>query len=217
MTVSSLLFEDTHYGEKSVGFSSRILHSWQDMRSATRDLIEQRPDEGRLLFFVLMSDMVFFLSRTLKPIVAPTGAAVERIPLEIGLWLIFALMIRTATIYLASGLLWGFARAFGGKGSWKETRVGVFWGAFVSAPFGLLAAVITVTLALNEDRFPILGNDAFTLPPYWLGLIPFVWFISVGLAEANKIKRTAPIFMALSVLSVVLVIGAMYLRANAII
>ncbi|MFQ5622744.1 MAG: YIP1 family protein [Paracoccaceae bacterium] len=205
------------YQETRNSLTERIIDGWRDMRGSTRRLIGENPSEPRLLFYVLLSDMVFFLSWSIKTVIAPNSGAAAIIPLKIGLYLIVALMARTATMYVFSGVLGAALRLLGGTGSWKETRTGVFWGALVSAPFGLLAALLTVSMSVLEPTFPALRDPWIALPPYWIGIVPFVWFVSAGVAEAHGFRRVSLIFMCLSVLAVFAVFTGMYLRANGII
>jgi hypothetical protein len=195
------------------GMVQRVLDAWKDMRASTRRLIDEDPSEARLLFYVLMSDMVFFLSWTLKAVVRPSAGAESIIPNNVALLMVGALLLRTAAIYVFTLILGSILRLFGGTGTWKATRAGVFWGSFVSAPFGLLAAVVAVILTTLEPSHPWLKESWVALPPYWIGLIPFTWFISYGIAEAQGLEKASFIFMVLSVLAIISVIGGMYLRA----
>ncbi len=199
-----------------VSFTIRILESWADMRQATRRLIDENLEEHRLLFYILLSDMIFFLSWSLKTVVSPISGIEAYIPVEIGVWLVAALMARTASMYVFSFFLWAGARACGGRGSWKETRCGLFWGALVAAPFGLLMAIVTVLISWLNPYFPILREEWVALPPYWLSLVPFIWFISQGLAEAHGFVRNSIPFMVMSVLALIALVGAIYLRATGI-
>ncbi len=192
----------------------RILDAWADMRASTRRLMGEQPSEARLLFYVMMSDVIFFLSWTIKTVVAPTAAAQAKLPLEIGMWLVLALFARTSIMYVFSALMRVICLAFGGTGGWWETRIGVFWGALVSAPFGVAAALFTVMLSWFEDSVPILKNDLLALPPYYIGLIPFLYFISAGLAEAHGFRRMGFLFMTLSIAAVALSVFAVYLAAQ---
>jgi len=196
------------------GIALRVMDSWKNMRLATRRLIDENPTEGRLLFYILLSDMIFFLSWSLKAVVAPSSAAQNILPAEIGILLVAALFMRTFWIYTFSMVLWAIAKVFGGKGSPKETRAGVFWGSFVSAPFGLLFAFVTVFFSSLEHSFPILQDSVISQAPYWLSLIPFVYFISAGVAEAHRFKFTFPMFAGLTATAMVLWVLALFLRAT---
>lgn len=202
--------------ESRNSLGERVWDAWKDMRKSTRRLIEEQPSEQRLLFYVLLSDIIFFLSWSIKTVVSPVSGVAERVPLEIGMWLIAALMLRTASMYLFSGIIAVCARAFGGKGSWKDTRCGVFWGALVAAPFGFLMALVTVGMSWLEPFFPVLRNEWIALPPYWISLVPFIWFISQGMAESHGFQRNSISFMVMSVIALGGLVGAMYLRANGI-
>jgi len=201
------------YTDRS-GIGARVIDGWKDMRSSTRRLIEENPTEGRLLFYILLSDMIFFLSWSLKAVVSPSAAAQIMLPAEIGILLIAALFMRTFVVYVFSMVLWAVAKLFGGTGSTRDTRAGVFWGSFVAAPFGLLFAFVTVLFTSLEHTFPMLQGSVISQGPYWLSLIPFVYFISAGVAEAHQFKFTFPMFAALTVTAMVLWILALYLRAN---
>lgn len=197
------------------GLVDRISDAWRDMRTSTRRLLREKPSEGRLIFYVLASDMVFFASWSLKTLVAPASIAGGIIsPDKIGLLMMAALMLRTALMYLFSMVVQVFAKIFGGTATWKETRTGVFWGAFVSAPFGLAAAVIAAFMGIYETSLPMLGNKWLALPVYWLGLIPFVWYIAAATAEANKFRMTSPTFMAMSLFALVLTVATLLIGAG---
>ncbi len=219
-TQSRVLREDvftTSIGTYKTGHSGlamRVVDAWKNMRASTRRLIGENPSEGRLLFYILLSDMVFFLSWSLKAVVSPSMAAQNMLPAEIGILLIAALFMRTSAVYAFSMVLWGVARLFGGTGSAKDTRAGVFWGSFVAAPFGFLFAIVTVVFSSLEQTFPVLQGGVVSQAPYWLSLIPFVYFISAGVAEAHRFKLTFPMFAGLTATAMVLWLLALYLRAN---
>ncbi len=208
--------ERGYFGETKDNLGDRIIDSWRDMRGNVRRLINEEPDEHRLLFYVVLSDIIFFLSWSLKTVVAPVSGVKNAVPLEIGAWLIGALMLRTTAMYLFSAALTAGSKLFGGKGDWKATRTGVFWGALVAAPFGFLMAVLTVMLSWFEPVFPILGEEWVSLPPYWISLVPFIWFISQGLAESQGFVRNSVSFMVMSILALAGLVGAVYLKANGI-
>lgn len=188
----------------------RIWDSWMDMRSATRRLIDEHPSEHRLLFYVLLSDIVFFLSWSLKTVVAPVSGVADYVPVEIGFWLIGALFMRTAAMYAFSLVLAIGTRLAGGRGTWRATRTAVFLGAIAAAPFGLLMALITIMMAWYEPQFPILAADWVSLPPYALALLPFLWLISQGVAEAQGYTSNRALF---GVLSAVFVAGLAIIAA----
>ncbi len=204
------------FREDRTGLFERIWDAWRDMRASTRRMIEEGPSEARLLFFVLISDLIFFLSWAIKIVVAPNAAIVDMMPEDSAIFLVGALVLRTATVYLFATLVALGLKAIGGKGSIKDTRVGIFWGAFVASPFGLLAALITFLMAKAEGFVPIFGNETLSLMPLWIGLLPYVWFVSAGAAEAHKFKKVFPLFAGLSIILIAGMLLTLILRARGI-
>ena len=202
------------FSTKRVKMIERIYDAWVDMRSSSRRLIAENPNEGRLVFLILLSDLIFFLSWSIKTVVSPISSAADYIPAEIGLFLVGALMVRTPFMYLFSLVVFGIAKLFRGQGTWYETRVCVFWAALVSAPFSFIAALVTVGMNGLEDYVPVFQQEWISLPPYWLGLIPFVWLISEGISESHKFKNSSPVFIVMTLLSLICLIGVFYMKAN---
>lgn len=214
VTLSDIRREEGVEALKGMSVWRRMVLSYKDMRATTRALIEENPSEARLLFFVLMSDVIFFLSRGLALVIAPSGAASSRLPLEIGLWLIIALFLRTATLYGFSALVAGTCRVLGGKGSWHATRAAVFWASLVAAPIGVIGSLITAAFAHLEKVWPVFAEDMVALPPLWIGIVVFVFFLSAGVAEAQRFRRTSPVFMTFSLLAVVLSIAGIFMHVR---
>lgn len=210
VTLKDLRRDQDAVALKGMSVWRRMVLSYKDMRTTTRTLIGENPSEARLLFFVLMSDVIFFLSRGLALVIAPGSAASTRLPLEIGLWLVAALFLRTAILYGFSGLVAGISRLFGGKGSWKDTRAAVFWASLVAAPIGVLGALVVATFAHLERFAPVFGDDKLSLPPQWIGIVAFVFFLSAAVAEAQRFRNTSPVFMTFSILTVLLSIGGIF-------
>ncbi len=193
---------------------SRMLLSYRDMRKTTRALIEENPSEARLLVFVVLSDVIFFLARTLSLVVAPGDAASQEVPLHIGLILLGVFVLRTATLYCFSGFVGLVCRALGGKGSWRDTRTGVFWASLVASPIGVIGALIGAGFGHLEPYFPFLGDDVFVIAPLSIGIVAFVFFVSAGVAEAQKFRKTSPVFIAFSLLTIVLAVATIAVYAR---
>lgn len=182
----------------------RVARSFADMKTTTQELISERPSEARLLMLVLISNMIFTLSWALKTLIAPTPAASASMGADVVLWLIVALMLRTTAIYTLALVVGGIAKIFGGKATMAETRVGVIWGVFVSAPIGLAIAIFGLIINEFESSVLILQSTGIQMTPYWLGVIPFIWFVAKGVAAANRIENSAPIFGAIALVIVVI-------------
>jgi len=195
----------------------KVLSAWFNMSKSTRRLILANPGEAYLLFLLILSDLAFFLSWTLKAVIVPNEAGISLISVEIGLLLLVSLVGRTAAMYFFAMLAGSVCRLFGGFGSWRATRIAVFWAAFVTAPFSVAAALFSVLFTNLEMYYPIFGAAWISMPPYWFGLLPFVWYLSVAITQAHGFRRVSPIFMGLSLVSLVALMGGMYFRARGMI
>lgn len=184
--------------------TSRVARSYIDMRSTTEELLSERPSEARLLMFVLISNMIFTMSWALKTLIAPTAAASASLGSDAVLWLVVALMLRTTAIYALALVVGVIAKVLGGKATFAETRAAVFWGVFVSAPIGFAIAIFGVLINEFESSVLLLQNTGIQMTPYWLGIIPFIWFVAKGAAAANRVNNVAPIFGAIATVFVVL-------------
>ena len=185
---------------EGMGLHERIWLSYRDIRGAIRGLIAERPSEARLLFFVLMSDVIFFFSWTLSLVVAPGRETKAQLPIEIALMLIVIFLFRTATLYAFSGIVGAICRMIGGKGAWWETRTAVFWASLAAAPVGVLCALIGAGLL----HAALLEESTILLMRFTLGFAVFVYFPSAAVAEAQRFQRTSPVFIVFSVLAVTL-------------
>lgn len=208
-------YKQAHAGLHST-FGTRINDAWGDMAASTRRLVSEQPSEARLLLFVLMSDVVFFLSWSLKAVVAPATGAVQHLPVEVSFWFIFALFCRTSAMYGLSIVIGLGAWVMGGSGTWGETRIAVFWGALVAAPIGFAFAVLAVVFAALEPQVPILSSIWIAAMPYWISMLAFVWFISIGLAEVHRFAKAGHVFAVISAIGVAGIFLAMYLRSNGV-
>ena len=209
----SINISDIRNGTESLrpSVTVRLARSFFDMRATTEELISERPSEARLLMLVLLSDMIFTLSWALKTLIAPTQAATTSMGSDVVLWLMVALMLRTTAIYSLALVVGVVVKLFGGKATLHETRVGVIWGVFVAAPICLIISEFAVVINQFDGSLAFLQNQGVQMTPYWLGMVPFVWFVSKGAAAANRIDNAAPIFGTIAALAVILIAGVRYM------
>ncbi len=197
--------------DEPVTMNDRILEAWRDMPGSMRRLLAEKPSEGRLLFFVILSDVIFFASWSLKTMIAPTAAAVSKLPVDMAKWLLVALVARTVMLYGASTVICAVCQVCGGWGNAQETRAAVFWSALVTAPFGLAAALLAMILSEGEQIWPALQDPVFALPPYYLGLVPLLWFTALAVATAHRFERSSGVFLGLSCATVAFSAFGVYL------
>lgn len=201
---------------KGMSLWARIKLSYRDMRATTRALIEERPSEPRLLFFVLFSDVIFFLARSVQLVVSPSESFgdIMPVPAQLGTFLLAVFLVRTMTLYVFSFLVYAVGKGFGGRGSWRDVRTGVFWASLVAAPVGVLGSLIGAGLANLEGAMPILAEPFVAQPPLYIGIVAFIFFLSAGVAEAHRFARISPVFIVFSVVAVLSLVAffALYAR-----
>ncbi|MEO1774353.1 MAG: Yip1 family protein [Pseudomonadota bacterium] len=195
--------------------AARLKLSFSDMREATRRLIDENPTEPRLLFFVLMSDVIFFLNFGLKFVISPTGDSMsEALPREfagaIGGLIVVCFILRTASLYVLSALVAGACRLIGGQGTWRDTRAGIFWASLVAAPIGVLGALVVTAFGYLAPIAPIFGEPILQMPAQLIGVVAFVFLVSAAVAEAHRFSRTSPVFISFSVFTVAVLLAALY-------
>ncbi|MEO0820361.1 MAG: YIP1 family protein [Pseudomonadota bacterium] len=200
--------------------SARIKLSFSDMRQAVRILLDEKPSEPRLLFFVLMSDVIFFLNFGLKFVISPTEQVQSSVPEEfagaLGGLITVAFLLRTMTLYGVSAVTCFVCRLFGGKGDWRETRTGIFWASLVAAPIGLLGALCVVGLEYLAVIDPIFLQPMFMMPAQLIGMVAFVFFVSATVAESHGFRNTSPIFIIFSLVTIAFVVATLYLQQQVV-
>lgn len=181
-------------------YIDRILDAYADMRASTRDFIATRPSEARLLFLALLSDVIFFLARSISMVVAPPVEVQASLPEFVGLGIIVAFLMRTSLFYIIAVLAKIVSYPFGGRGGWYETRCGVFWAALVSAPIELVGALLTLAVVNLREDVPFLDNDWLVEMPYFIGPIAFGFFLSAGLAQAQGFRYNYRVMAVLAII-----------------
>ena len=192
-------------------YLDRIVDAYADMRASTRSFIQTKPSEARLLFLALLSDVIFFLARSISMVVAPPAEVQASLPHYVGFGVVVAFLFRTSLFYVIAALAKVVALPFGGRGSWYDTRCAVFWAALVSAPIELIGAILTVLVVYLRSSLPFLDNDWLIETPYFIGPIAFGFFLSAGVAEAQGFRYTYRVMAALAIMGVGLIALAAFL------
>lgn len=194
-----------------------IIYSWFFMRAATRRLIVSRPDEGKLLFLLLVSDMVFLFSWTVRVLLVPQSPGAWMFEADLGLLVMMAFGVRTAAMYVFAMILGAFCRLIGGRGTWRNTRIALFWAALVSAPFGFAAALLTVGMNALSVSFPVFGAHWIASAPFFLAFVPLLYFTAQATAQAQGFARSGAVFLYLSLATLAGLMFALYFQATVLI
>ena len=186
-------------------YLDRILDAYVDMRSSTRSFIETKPSEARLLFLALLSDVIFFLARSISMVVAPPVEIQASLPAYVSFGVVVAFLIRTSLFYVIAVLAKSASYPFGGRGSWYDTRCAVFWAALVSAPIEMIGAILTVVVVYLRPSVPMLDSEWLIETPYFIGPIAFGFFLAAGVAEAQGFRYTYRVMAALAIIGIGLI------------
>ena len=186
------------------GLLWRVLSAWADLRHSMRAELKRQPTEGRLLYYAVLSGLIWFLGRAALlawgPL-APTLAPAEfraRLAAE----LVSSVFFRTLALYVLAAVGGAIARAAGGRGSWRDSRAALFGAALVAAPAILAAHLLSVLLTGVPGQAGAVAG--------MLGAVAFGWVTAQCIAEAHGFASGARVLAVIAVL-VAALIGGVYL------
>ena len=189
---------------QSGGVLWRMLGAWADLRGSMRAELDRGPSEGRLLFYVMLSGLIWFIGRyavlvngPLGPVI-PEGQFVGRVGLEF----VSAIFFRTLAFYALAALAGAVARAAGGSGGWRDSRAALFWAALVAAPVILAATLLSLLLTGVPGQAGAIAG--------MLGAVAFAWAVAQCIAEAHGFTSAWRVLAAVAGLAAAFV-GGVYL------
>ena len=185
----------------SGGVLWRMLGAWADLRGSMRAELDRAPSEGRLLFYVMLSGLIWFIGRyallaygPLAPVV-PADEFIGRVAAEF----VSAMFFRTLAFYALAALAGWIARAAGGSGDWRDSRAALFWAALVAAPVILAATFLSILLA----GLPGQVDRAASM----LGALVYAWATAHCIAEAHGFTSVWRVLAAVAILAGLFVTG----------
>lgn len=154
----------------------RAIAAWADLGASMRAELARAPRESELLFWVMLSGLLWFLGRAIILAAGPAEAT-GVLGARIGAEFITSVFFRTLAFYAVAGIAGLIARRLGGRGSWRETRAAVFWAALVAAP-PTLAVTLFAALAGSTPEAPRVAADLG-------GGVLLAWAMARTLAEVH--------------------------------
>ncbi|HUF87825.1 MAG TPA: YIP1 family protein [Thermohalobaculum sp.] len=189
------------------GLVWRVLTAWTDLRGALRAELDRGPTEGRLLFYAMLSGLIWFLGRAalvawgpLAPIYPP-----DEFRARLAAELVSSVFFRTLALYALAALAGAIARAAGGTGGWRDSRAALFWAALVAAPAILAAHLLSVLLTGVPGQAGAIAG--------MLGALAFGWVAAQCIAEAHGFRSALRVLAVMAAL-VAAFIGALYLTGR---
>jgi len=187
----------------SGGVLWRMLGAWADLRGSMRAELDRDPGEGRLLFYVMLSGLIWFIGRHALLVYGPLGPVIpEDVFLgRVGLEFVSAIFFRTLAFYALAALAGLIARAAGGSGGWRDSRAALFWAALVAAPVILAATLLSLLLTGIPGQAGAIAS--------MLGAVAFAWAVAQCIAEAHGFRSGLRVFIVIAGL-VAIFAGAVY-------
>lgn len=191
------------------GLIWRVLAAWAGLRASMRFELDRGPSEGRLLFYAVLSGLIWFLGRATLLAWGPLGPALppDVFRARLAAELISSVFFRTLALYALAALTGLLARAFGGMATWRESRAALFWAALVAAPAIFAAHLLSVLLTGVPGRAAEIAQT--------LGALIFGWVAAQCFAEAHGFASGWRVFAVMAGL-VAAFIGAIYLIGQAL-
>lgn len=186
------------------GLVWRVLSAWADLRGSLRAELDRNPTEGRLLYYAVLSGLIWFLGRAALVAWGPLAPTYppEEFRARLAAELISSVFFRTLALYALAALAGAIARAAGGTGGWRDSRAALFWAALVAAPAILAAHLFSVIVTGVPGQAGTIAG--------MLGAIAFGWAAAQCLAEAHGFRSGLRVLAAIAA-AVAALVGAIYL------
>ncbi len=186
----------------SGGVFWRMLGAWADLRGSMRAELARGPSEGRLLFYVMLSGLIWFVGRIAVLVYGPLGPTIPEAEFagRVGLVFLSAIFFRALAFYALAALAGLIARAAGGGGGWRDSRAALFWAALVAAPVILAATFLSLLLTGMPGQAGAIAS--------MLGAVAFAWAVAQCFAEAHGFTSAWRVLAAVATLAAAFVGGA---------
>jgi hypothetical protein len=169
-----------------------MLGAWADLRGSMRAELDRHPSEGRLLFYVMLSGLIWFIGRYALLV---SGTQVLSMGQDefigrAGAEFVTSIFFRTLAFYALAALAGAIAKAAGGGGDWRDSRAALFWAALVAAPVILAATLLSLLLTGAPGQAADIAG--------MLGAVAFAWAVAQCFAEAHGFASAWRVFMAVA-------------------
>ncbi|RMF36548.1 MAG: YIP1 family protein [Alphaproteobacteria bacterium] len=156
----------------------RLAGGYRHPRAAFRAERAGDPPESRLLFYVVLACLVIFAARL--PVLTravPPGLEAAALPTWFGGLFVANVIFAPLMLYGLAALSHLGSRLFGGRGTWKDARLALFWALLLAAPLVVVVNAAETVLGLGGT---VVGTVLEVLP-----LPAFLWFWAVFLDEVE--------------------------------
>lgn len=185
------------------GYVRSLFQFYVDPRGSVRNVLARDPSEATQIVLIMAACTIVLLARLVQVhlLYANPDDRLERSVNHIAT----QLMVLPLFYFAFAALVRLIAKAFGGNGTWRESRVAVFWSVLVSAP--VMAASILLPLALITMPAPVLVLIA------QFGGAFLAWALAQSIAETFGFTRTWLVFAVVCAPILTLFVLAWLLRS----
>jgi hypothetical protein len=177
-----------------MGLTDRLVRAWTAPRAAARLEIDAA-DEARLLFYAFAAAIFGTLGAIGAQSLNPSAGVAADPEQWTATQITVGLFVRPIGLYVAAALIGLMARAAGGAGGWRDTRVAVFWTALAAAPAG---AVLAAAGAAAEAYGGAAGAGRAGAAA---GSVVWAALLAPALAEAHGFRSGLGVFAAIAAFS----------------
>ena len=176
-----------------------VARFFHDPRGSMRGVLASRPSEGQLLAYALLAAGLLLAGRIATVTMVARSGAID-LPQHVAVQAASLLFFVPLVYYLLAALGTALAKAFRGRGSWRDGRAAFFWAALVSAPVVALSNL--AALALDGAPRALVAGMA------QIGPVFFAWALAQCFAEAFGFARSWVVFAAIGVIVLLIVLAA---------
>jgi hypothetical protein len=173
--------------------SAEIVRAYKGFGASMRRRLDEHPGEERLLIYLVIAILLFFVARIPNLLEVSAIQATE----DISIAAIFVTNL-VSSFFFAPLLLYGVAalshlvaKAFGGKGTSYGARLALFWTLLVISPLALLSTILQVA-------YPADWLSTTLLTGMFL-LFTYAWGTCLSVAEGFKSRFMTILVIILTV------------------
>ena len=172
-------------GKRPLSFIPTIFEAYRNFRMSYRIQSTKHISEARLLSLAFLGVIILFIARLPELIVLwHNNLLNDVIPSLVGISLFTSMFFAPLILYSLSAVIHIVAKLFKGKGTFKTSRLALFWSIVVSSPILLINGIV------QGYFYETLLARFFDL----LTMFFVLWIVSSIIVESEKFSSVLPLF-----------------------
>lgn len=186
---------------QSNGLVAAVIAAWPNFRQSTALQLAAPKSEARLLAYIYIASFLGFVASI--PEVAALSIETDNTLIQLLFGRLFsALFFAPLFFYLIAGLGHFLLARIGGKGSYYDARLALFWALLVATP-------LLLVLALVRAFLPLVASFDLHMLISATGFGGFSWIWANCFAEAEKLNHAVPLWIGILAIPVMLTVAIM--------